>query len=606
MKLISDISSLWTTFGSYKKSAAVLFFIILVSAVTETLGLWVILPLLDTVINSQTSVNTSSYFIRFLDLFPKEKHLLVICVIAIFLVVIKSLFFLLHSYFSIKFITNLRRYWASGIMKNYMYSKFSSLIQQKQGVLLNNMINEPAFASKALRDTIDFIAKTTVSLFIVGLLFAVNWRITIIVSLISVAIILMIWQTTKNYSFAVGKKKIKLNQQITGVAAESISGVRQIKTFSMEKAVVREFFNKLDSLFGVLVKFSVMSSLPRAFGELVVIVGALGILIFYRYAINASITSIIPLMGFFLLSAQRLFGNLSTLLSQRMSILSYMPSLKLVNAIVNDDSVLEKIDGRRQFESIKNGIRFHDVSFFYDNSKPLFDRVDIEIPKGRITAIAGPSGSGKSTICDLLIRFYKPVSGEILIDNTNLQEYDIQSWRNRIGYVSQDTFLFNTTVYENIIIGKPDASKEEVLFAAKQAGADEFIEALPQKYDTILGDRGIALSGGQRQRIAIARALIRNPEFLIFDEATSSLDIETERGILALLERHRETKTILLITHRLSSLQLADQIYVLEDGSIVESGQYDELIKNKGRFWEMERVPRINRGESTLTLEPDY
>ncbi len=598
MKIISDISTLWSTFGNYKKSALVLFIVIIVSALTETLSLWVILPLLDIIINSSTSSDSSLLITKFLDFFPAKQHLFVVCGIAIFLIVLKSVFMVLRSYCSIKFTTNLRRYWSGGIMKNYMYSRFSVLVRQKQGTLMNNMINEPSFASKALRDMIDFTARAIVSLFIIILLFTVNWRISVMLLIISVAIALAVWRITHKYSFAVGKKKIKFNQQISGIAAESIAGVRQIKTFSMEKYVVKEFFKKMDYLFNLIVKFSVVSNLPRSFGEIIVIISALGVLMFYKYALNVEITSILPLMGFFLISAQKLFTNLSSLLSQRMSIVSYIPSLKLVHTIINDDSALEEMHNGDRHGAIKKDLQISHASFYYDNGKPLFNDLNIEIPKGRITAVAGPSGSGKSTICDLLIGFYSPVSGRILVDGRDLKEFNIRSWRNAIGYISQDSFLFNISVRENIIIGKPGAGDDEVFQAAAQAGASEFIEALPGKYDTILGDSGISLSGGQKQRIAIARALIRNPELLIFDEATSSLDSETERGILDLLKSLRGKKTILFISHRLSSLDFADRIYVLDDGSVVESGNYNDLLDKKGLFWKLEQIARKKPAES--------
>lgn len=598
MKLISDISFIWNTFGSYKKSAVILLFIILCSAVVETLSIGMILPLLDIVIGSDISSSQNKYFSRFLNLFPEKHQLLLVCGITLFLIFAKSLFHLLSNYYSTRFITNLRKYWSGGMMKNYLYSKFSSLNRQRQGVLLNNMINEPSFASKALRDLIDFAANIILSFSIIILLSVVNWRITAIVLSISVIIMLMIWKVTQRYSLAVGKKKIELNQQIGGIAAESISGIRQIKTFSMEKLIIREFFKRLDILFNLIVRFNLMSSLPKAFTEMIVMVAVIGIIIFYRYAINVPVASIIPLLGFFLVASQRLFGKLSTLLSERMSILSYIPSLKLVSTTVNENSVLEKINDGERFGTIRNGIRFDGVRFFYGNRKPLFDGLNIEIKKGCITAIVGPSGSGKSTICDLLIRFYKPISGRILIDDKDLKEYNIQSWRNCIGYVSQEAFLFNLSVRENILIGKPEAGNDEILFAAKQADADGFIDTLPQKYDTIIGDSGLVLSGGQRQRIAIARALIRNPELLILDEATSSLDSESEQSIFESLKKLRGTKTILIITHRVSSLAFADQIYVLDNGVIVESGRYDELNRKRGLFWRLEQISKRELVES--------
>lgn len=603
MKLFSDISFLWSTFGHFKKSAVILFFIIIASALTETLGLAMILPLLEIIMGAQSgSMVEAKYLAPVLDNFPKELHLFLVCSIYLVLLFIKSLFAVLHVYYSTRFITNLRRYWSCGIMESYMRSNFASLLRQKQGVLMNNMINEPSFASKALRDMTDFIAKSVITIFIVAFLFFVSWRISLAICFISAVMLFIVWRVTHNYSLAVGKKKIKLNQQISGVAAESIAGIRQVKTFSIENRVIKEFSDRLDRLVNLLVRFTVINMLPKVFGETIIFTLIIGALLFYQYVMGLSIVSIIPIMGLFMISAQKLFSSLTNLLSQRMSIISYMPSFKLVNELINDKAVLEDRSNGRAIKPFGGTIRFHNVSFSYTGEKALFDSLNLEISKGNITAVAGPSGSGKSTICDLLIRFYKPTDGEIVIDNINLQEFDIKAWRSLIGYVSQDSFLFNTTVGENILIGKPDASIKEIIWAAQLANAHEFIEALPEKYDTILGDSGVALSGGQRQRIAIARAIIRNPELLILDEATSALDLRSEQCIYDSLKELSKTRAVLLISHRLSSLRFASQIYVLENGTIVESGQYDKLIKEKGLFWELEQLSWKNTEQTRVDV----
>lgn len=601
MKLFSDIFFLWSTIGPFKRPAVILFIIIIASALTETLGLAMILPLLEIIMGAQSgSMVEAKYLAPILDNFPNDLHLFLVCSIYLVLLFIKSLFAVLHVYYSTSFITNLRRYWSCGIMESYMRSNFASLLRQKQGVLMNNMINEPSFASKALRDLTDFIAKSVITIFIVAFLFFVSWRISLAICFISAVMLFIVWRVTHNYSLAVGKKKIKLNQQISGVAAESIAGIRQVKTFSIENRVIKEFSDRLDRLVNLLVRFTVINMLPKVFGETIIFSLIIGALLFYQYVMGISIVSIIPIMGLFMISVQKLFSSLTNLLSQRMSIISYMPSFKLVNELINDKAVLEDRSNGRAIKSFGGAIRFHNVSFSYTGEKVLFDSLNLEISKGNITAVAGPSGSGKSTICDLLIRFYKPLDGEIVVDNINLQEFDIKAWRSLIGYVSQDSFLFNTTVRENILIGKPDAAEKEIIWAAQLANAHEFIEALPDKYDTILGDSGVTLSGGQRQRIAIARAIIRNPELLILDEATSALDLRSERCIYDSLKELSKTRAVLLISHRLSSLRFAGQIYVLENGAVVESGQYDKLIKEKGLFWELEQLSWKNTEQTRV------
>jgi ABC-type multidrug transport system fused ATPase/permease subunit len=230
---------------------------------------------------------------------------------------------------------------------------------------------------------------------------------------------------------------------------------------------------------------------------------------------------------------------------------------------------------------LQTGIRFKNVSFRYDNAEQdVLQDLTFEIPKNKMTAIVGTSGAGKSSIVNLIARLYDCSSGEILIDNKNIKAYQIESWRQSMAVVSQDTFIFNESVLTNIRFAKLDATLEEVIEAAKLAQAHEFIEALPQQYDTLLGDRGVRLSGGQQRRITIARAIVVLPQLLIFDEATSDLDSETEQALQEAIGQFRGNRTMLVIAHRLSTIRDADNILVLEAGRIVEQGNHQVLIQN--------------------------
>lgn len=584
MQLISNIKLIWVAVGNFRRAAIFLFFIILATAVSESVGLWILLPFLEIAINAKTYSGSFGYFADFINLFPEEQHLAVVSCLLFILILVKCFFLLLQNYYTIKFITDLRRYWASGVFDKYLHSKFEILAKYRQGTLLNNIIYEPSFATKSIREIVDFVAKATLSLFIFVVLITVNWRVTMLLVFMLLVVAALTWQATSKFSFSIGKKKIKVNQQVNSLATESLLGIRQIKIFSMEHDAKKFFVNKLNALFSLIIKFTVISKLPKIIGEVLMFFVVVSVIIYCSYINKISIASIIPLLGFFLISSQKLFSNLSVLATQRMSILSYLPSLHLVDSVVSDSENIESTGGCQQIESLKYGIRLKGLSFAYEEGKQVFDNLTFEIKKGDITAIVGPSGSGKSTLCDLLAGFFKPCSGRILIDDKDLQEYNLKSWRNHIGYISQDTFLFNRSVRENIICGKPGATEEAMVRAATQAGAHEFILSLPEGYDTVLGDSGIGLSGGQRQRIAIARALIRNADLLILDEATSSLDSEAESGILSLIDNLRKEKTVIIITHRLSSLKNMDQFFVLDKGKLIESGQYHELIEKKGLF----------------------
>jgi ATP-binding cassette, subfamily C, bacteriocin exporter len=247
-------------------------------------------------------------------------------------------------------------------------------------------------------------------------------------------------------------------------------------------------------------------------------------------------------------------------------------------------------DKKVTFRRIRDAIELRDVSFRYGCRARVLEGLHLRIPAGKAVAIIGESGSGKSTLLKLLMGFYHPTEGQVLIDGVDLRDFELTSLRGRIGLVAQDPFIFNGTIMENIALGWPEATWEEVFEAARAAGLDAFIATLPERYETVIGERGANLSGGQRQRLAIARALLRRPEILIFDEATSHLDTATERAIQENLRTILAGKTVVLVAHRLSTIREADLIYVLHQGRIAEEGTHQELMMRQERYWALARA----------------
>jgi ABC-type multidrug transport system fused ATPase/permease subunit len=306
-------------------------------------------------------------------------------------------------------------------------------------------------------------------------------------------------------------------------------------------------------------------------------------------------------IGLFMLILLRLLPVCKEVLRSWQTLMSAMGSNQAVRKGILDAKMeFEELGGRKKFNRLEKGIRLDSVTFSYSADRPpALQNVNLLIPAGKMTALVGPSGSGKSTLVDLLPLLRRPQKGKILFDDQPAEDYDLQSLRRAIAFVSQDTFIFNDTVLKNLSFTRPDASNAEIWAVLEKSGAREFIESLPNGLDTPLGERGVMLSGGQRQRIALARALIQQVPVLILDEPTSSLDSEVEKDIQESLASMRQTGnlTIIVIAHRLSTIRNADKIVVLQKGQIIQEGTHDELMVSEDWY---ARIQGLQSGDNQM------
>ena len=384
---------------------------------------------------------------------------------------------------------------------------------------------------------------------------------------------------------------------------EDISGVEAVKAFGAEEARSEEGDNRLVKLVQSVFSLEKLSISMESIGTLVTGTAGIVVLWYGGYRVMAGALSIGQLMFFFTLLGN-LLGPIERLASINLSIQGALVAVDRLYEIM--DMETEQLHGNNKVrcDGVRDAIELQDVSFKYGCRDNVLENLNIRIPGGSTVAIVGESGSGKSTLLKLLMRFYAPTDGRILIDGLDVRDLELASLRSQVGVVSQEPFIFNGTIHKNIAMGRPAASMAEVVEAARIAGIDQFISELPERYETVIGERGSNLSGGQRQRLAIARALLRKPEILIFDEATSHLDTTTERAIQQSLSTTLADKTVILVAHRLSTIKQADRIFVMEAGRIIEEGTHDELILQGQRYWKLWQAQTDHKQNGTASRVP--
>ncbi|BAZ27750.1 ABC transporter-related protein [Cylindrospermum sp. NIES-4074] len=416
-----------------------------------------------------------------------------------------------------------------------------------------------------------------------------SWQMT----LISVSLFALLGVGLSNLNARVRETSFGMttaNANFTSTAIEFINGIRTVHASGTQELERQRYYQASNQVVRTSTKVVFTWTMVRPIAEAVattVLVGMI-ILAFTNFVVNGTLQVASLLTFFFVLF--RLIPFVQDINGTRAFLSTLQGSADSIKTLLRTDDKTYFQNGRIEFQGLKRSIDLVSVDFSYSENQRILNNITLTIERGKTTALVGASGAGKTTLADLIPRFYDATDGYIYIDEIDVRHLEINSLRRKIAVVSQDTFIFNTSVWDNIAYGTPEASEAEIKKAAQLANALEFILEMPEGFDTQLGDRGVRLSGGQRQRLAIARALLRNPEILILDEATSALDSLSERLIQDSLEKLSIGRTVITIAHRLSTIAKADKVVVLEQGRIVEQGKYQELLELKGKFWKYHQM----------------
>ncbi len=454
----------------------------------------------------------------------------------------------------------------------------------KIGELMTKVITDPNNINSVIKETFNMVPEVFKVVICFGLALSIDWKLTLGILIVAPVLITIVKKYSKKLKRS-GKKRQEAMGLINSKLQESLSGIRVIKAFAMEKEEIRDFRIKNTKLKRIAIQTAKYNARSSAVSEALNYIMIAGLLLAggYRVLRGHDFTpgAFVTIMG----AISSMYTPIRRSITRFNEISVDIPSVGRVFEILEEEPKIIDNENKILFQYFSDNITFENVDFKYkDSDEKILKNINFTVKKGETMAFVGNSGGGKSTLVNLIPRFFDVSNGAIKIDGVNIKDYDVKSLRKNIGIVPQETFLFSGTILQNIKYGKRDATFEEIEEAAKKANAHEFIKKLEDGYNTEIGERGVKLSGGQKQRIAIARAILENPQILILDEATSALDNESEKLVQDALEKLMENKTTFVIAHRLTTIENSDKIVVLQQGEIKETGTHAELLEKNGLY----------------------
>jgi subfamily B ATP-binding cassette protein MsbA len=550
----------------------------LLTALSEGFSISLVIPLLASGTEGAQQ-NTNYWFARLFSRFSGDQRAMIIAALFLAGVALKNALSYAYGLLSRWLNAAISHRLRSGILTQVLSLSQLYLDAQESGKLINTLGSETWRMASALSILADMLINLCMVLIFGALLLAISLKLALVCVVFFLFVSLVTMLVTRRVK-RLGREAVEANGVFAQRMLETFNGLRVIRLYGRETFEQDRFDNASRGVRKTFFRVDRLSSVVPALSEVLAAIFFVTLLVIaMKNPAELGATLV------FLVLLYRLHARIKSLDSQRVALESLAASVEEVRSLLDSTGKPFLRSGDKRLTSLTPGIRFEDVSLAYDTATDhALKAVTLSIRTGETTALVGSSGAGKSSVASLICRLYDPTSGRVTVGDRDLRDLDLAWWRSQIAVVSQDVHLFNTSVAENIAYGKPGAGRDDVLQAAKRAQASQFIEALPQGYETNLGERGLRLSGGQRQRIALARALIRDPEILILDEATNALDLISEHLVQDALEVFAAGRTVIVIAHRISTIENADQVIVLDGGKVLEYGKVQDLVASGGYF----------------------
>ena len=572
----------------YWKSLALALLAVMGVIAAELLEPWPLKIVLDYLLQSKEKPGWLSGVIGWMG--PDKLAVLNFAVLAVAVIAVVGA---LSSYLE-KYLTTSVGQWVMHDLRRTLYHHIHRLSlaehdQKRTGDLIGRVTSDieavQSFVTSAL---LGILTNILTLVGIIGVMLYLNWRFTLISLAIAPLLFVVVYFFTRRIKKA-SRDLRKKQSELVSLVEEVLSSVRVVKAFAREEYEERRFESQsLENVESALAARKIKSKLSPVV-EIIVATGTCLMLGYGARLVLAGELTVGALVVF-LLYLGKMYKPMRDLAKMTDTVSSAAVGFERVREVLETEGGVRDLPKAKKAPRFQGKIEFDKVSFGYNADQLILKDVSFQIEPGQIAAFVGPTGSGKSTILSLVARFYDPVSGEVKIDGTNIRNYKMKSLRQQISFVLQETLLFHAPIWENIAYGRPEANRDEIMQAAKLANAHEFIEKMPEGYDTMIGERGVTLSGGQRQRIAIARAIVRNTPILVLDEPTSGLDAASEEAVFEALNKLMEGKTSIIIAHHLATVRRANIIFVVKDNNIVERGTHDELLAAGGLYAELYEI----------------